>query len=185
MSHQSKYPPAPREMLLEAILADNKWTISHSPPDGHCLLHSTISSFTSQLPHLTPPTVSSLNADIRNHMDQHAAEYFTYYGFDAPGIRHQMHRYIKYRYYNSDFVDIAPLIIARLLRIRMEIFDTNKDFVTRYPIDPLRKSLFSHSIYGQHHSCAKESCRAAHLPDSPRPISIHVNLDRLDTSIPK
>ena len=126
----------PPEMLLKTILADNTGTINHSPGDGYCLLHSTISSFTSQLPFLAAPPLFSLKADIRNHIDLCSAEYFIS-GFDGPSIKHQMHLYIMYKDYNLDFVDIAPSIIARLLKVGVEILDSNsKDVVTHYSFEP-------------------------------------------------
>ena len=128
MSHNPNAPPVPRHVQLKSILNSNKWIINQSPPDGHCLLHSIVSSFNSQLPHLKPPTLSSLKADLRNHIYQHFNEY-SIYGFNEHCIVDMD--------FDSDLVDIAPLIFARLLRVQVVILDTDRNGVaTSHSFEP-------------------------------------------------
>ncbi len=126
----------PHWMLLNTILKNNNWIISQSPPDGHCLLHSIISSCNSQLPHLKQPILSSLKADFQKHIHQHFKEYFMY-GFDEYHIKLQMRKYIVDKDFDSDLVDIAPAIFAKLLRVQVEVLDTDcNGVITRHSFDP-------------------------------------------------
>ncbi len=136
MSRNPNAPPTPCHPQLNTILNNNKWIIKKSPPDGHCLMHSIVSSFNSQLPHLKSPTLTSLKADLRNHIHQHFTEYFIY-GFNEHRIKLQLKKYIVDKDFDSDLVDIAPLIFARLLRVRVEILDTDRNgTATSHSFDP-------------------------------------------------
>ena len=72
----SAYCPA--KMLLKSILRENNWVISQSRPDGHCLLHSVVSSFKSQLPGSPSPKLCSLKSTIDSHIICNANDYIMY-----------------------------------------------------------------------------------------------------------
>ena len=122
--------------LLNEILVSNHWKINNSPGDGHCLLHSVVSSYSSQLPGLPAPTLNFLKNSIIDHVHSSSAEY-SIYGMSSLKMVEEMEKYIYDRVFNLDFVDLAPLIIARLLKINILILDTDHlGCVTKHFLEP-------------------------------------------------
>ncbi len=89
-------------MLLKEVLAENSWEIAISPSNGHCMLHSVVSSFRSQLPGNPMPTLSSLCNDIIEYMNDNFND-FTLYGFSRESLTSQVNKYV----FNRDFVIFA------------------------------------------------------------------------------
>ncbi len=94
---------------LNTILVTNGWEIHHSPPDGHCLLHSFISSCSNQLPSLTGLSLESIKMSIKNKVNNNIPEY-TSFGLSAASLAQQMKAYLLCRDYDSPFGDMVPLV---------------------------------------------------------------------------
>ncbi len=112
-------------MSLKQLLHDNNWTTRQSPDDGHCLLHSTEASYASQLPMAPKLSLSSLISKIVSHVSS-CIEDYTIYGISAIDIKSEMNDYIYLQLYNSNFSDLVPLIIARVLDINVLVLDTDR-----------------------------------------------------------
>ncbi len=126
---------------LEKLLEDNGWEIKPSPPDGHCLLHSVITSWGSQLPDLPPISLAALKSNIRREVMSNIDEYLGF-RFNKIKLLDQMERYIKYRKFNSDFGDLVPLILAKYLNVLIRILDTDSsDMVREHLVDPANCNL--------------------------------------------
>ncbi len=113
-------------MLLSQLLADNSWTVSTSPADGHCLLHSVVTSFGNQFPETIAPTMNSLCDGIVEYVKCNA-DVFIDYGFTKESLFEEVHTYIYDRHFNCDFVDLAPIVIAKILDVDIRILDTNRN----------------------------------------------------------
>ena len=85
-------------MQLNAIMKENNWALHPSPMDGHCLLHSTVTSYDSQLPDSPKLLLSSLIEKIVLHVNSHLSDY-TIFGLSVPKILLQLNKYIHERKY--------------------------------------------------------------------------------------
>ncbi len=112
-------------MLLSQILVENSWAVKSSPADGHCLLHSIVSSFTNQFPGSNAPTLSSLCYGIVDYVKHNSVDFIDY-GFTKESLHKEIHSYIFDKYFNSNFVDLAPIVIAKILDIDLRILNTDR-----------------------------------------------------------
>ena len=76
-------------MSLNQILKENNWAVHQSPPDSHCLLHSTVTSHASQLPNAPMISLVSLKDNIVSHVLSCIDDY-TIYGLTVPAIKFQL-----------------------------------------------------------------------------------------------
>ncbi len=109
----------PGIMQLNTILVTNGWEIHNSPPDGHCLLHSFISSCSNQLPSLTGLSLESIIMSIKNEVNNNIPEY-TSFGLSAASLAQQLNAYLLYRDYDSPSM-MVPLVLARAYSINISI----------------------------------------------------------------
>ena len=98
------------------------FNICHSEPDGHCFLHSVISSYNSMC------NVSG-KIDLDMLIDMIKREVIVNNHKYVPGIqdqcvnilRSEMHQYTDERIYTTSFGDIVPVIVANVLKTNMRI----------------------------------------------------------------
>ena len=125
-----------------------------SPTDGHCLLHSLITSYHSQAPLLHRLSLESIKMSIRGEIKENLDDYLAF-GFSMASLSQQVNAYIVHRDYNSDFVDLVPLILARIYGIEIVILDTSSTGkVTEHVICPRYQSIFSITVQrrGDHYN---------------------------------
>ncbi len=123
-------------MLLSNLLKSNGWEIKTSPPDGHCLLHSLITSTRSQLPDMNPITLKSIKEKIDREVTSNYSEYLNY-GFTDASLNDEMHSYIHFGVYDSGFGDLVPVILSRVCHINIVILDTSRSGeVTKHTMNP-------------------------------------------------
>ena len=67
-------------MALTGFLARNGLKLLRSPGDGHCLLHSMVSSWNSQLPSYKAISMDSIKADVFVETIKNADAYDPYMG---------------------------------------------------------------------------------------------------------
>ena len=92
------------------------YKVSKSKGDGHCLIHSIISSMNSQ--HATNLNHSLLLHDIEVEVENNAFRYLpAIEGFSHDLLKQQMKAYLIYKVYNSSFGDVVPLTIANILKV--------------------------------------------------------------------
>ena len=126
-------------------LHTNGWQIKTSPDDGHCLLHSVITSVKSQLPHYIGHTLQETIAAIESEVSSNFIEYVSLGFEDDSDLQVQMDHYTKFKLYNSNFGDIVPLILSRALDLKITVLDTNSSGVVFVSIFPPRLDRY-HSI---------------------------------------
>ena len=97
---------------INEYLACNKWKIIPSPPDGHCLLHSIVSSTCDQLPSAIQYSCLELVSILEHEVLSNREVYFML-GFTEETLLPQLNDYLFCKLYDSDFVDIAYFALAR------------------------------------------------------------------------
>ena len=122
-------------MLLDKFLASRRWKVDISPGDGHCLLHSIISSMRGQFPNAPQLMLSVLKNHISNHTIGCALEYLMF-GFSEHTLLKQMCQCADDKNYSSDFGNIIPLILAKLLNKNICIWHTDRHgIITEHMLD--------------------------------------------------
>ena len=103
-------------------------TIEHSPADGHCLLHSVVSSWQYQMANrpFVPITLEELKAKIFIETVNNADQYIPFYlSSDEQSIFKGLDRYLIDRHYDQSFGDLVPVIIANALNLTLHILNEN------------------------------------------------------------
>ena len=105
-----------------------------SPPDGHCLLHSVVSSLRLQMNHSVEITNAMLLECLRKQVYEFRSQYE---GF----IKHHVlitgyHRYAIHSHYESEFGDLAPQMISNALNIQLIILSEAAGSFTIMKVSP-------------------------------------------------
>ena len=126
-------------MKLSKDLDNSGLTILPSPGDGHCLLHSVVSSYKNQLPHLPLLTIEGLKARIFIETANHLNEYtsFLVAPLNEPSyMMRQLRVYLESKIYNHDFGDLIPRVIANSLFVSVHILDEIGGEISSKEIEP-------------------------------------------------
>lgn len=102
---------------------NTKWKLLKSPGDGHCLMHSVVSSWNQQLQR-RDITLHCLMSKI---FIETVINTDLYLGFVSPATKlfTSLRRYLINKSYDNDFCDIVPLIIANALQVNLHIINVN------------------------------------------------------------
>ena len=96
---------------LHKFLASSGYAINTSPGDGHCLLHSFITSAETQLNKLY--TLDDLKCRIYTESINNIAHYLQFITNNSRSLfTTYLRQYILYKQFNNQFGDIAPLILS-------------------------------------------------------------------------
>ena len=110
------------QMDINHFLDSKKLTLTPSPGDGHCLLHSTISSLQHQLGHNL--TLEALKSQIYTESLNNINEYINFINDSSRSLfSTYLRQYLIYKNYNTQYGDIVPLILANTLGISLVIID--------------------------------------------------------------
>ena len=107
--------------------------ISRSPGDGHCLLHSILTSLTNQIG--STINLNSLKSQIFIETLKRAQIYSTYIP-DSESLLSLLHKYMLQKKYDTSFGDILPNIIANTLRINLSIIDQSGNAFHKINVPP-------------------------------------------------
>lgn len=123
--------------------------IYESPTDGHCLLHSVISSLKLQLMPTIELTIKSLLDIISREISTYPERYLVFIeGNDIHTLQNGFYQYAYFKHYDSDFGDLVPTIICNALNICLVLIsrDVNEDCLTTQCInsDKGRTVIFLH-----------------------------------------
>lgn len=123
-------------MALVQTLKNAEFGIVQSPGDGHCLLHSVVSSWKQQFSCLPPIDLECIRALIFIEAISRSARYTPFLensGSFITGLR----KYLICKHYNQDFGDVVPVIISNSLQVRLDIvnemFHGNTETITIFP----------------------------------------------------
>ena len=106
------------DMPLEKLTKERSLQINRSRADGHCLLHSIVSS--------TGIPLSELKHLITTNIDNNKDLYSQYLDEEL-NIKQQTDDYISNKNYNQPIVDLMPMIISNTLNRPIYIFEPNKN----------------------------------------------------------
>ena len=98
-------------MALSTFLARRSLQMLRSPGDGHCLIHSVVSAWNSQLSSRDAISVESVKAELFIETVKNVDLYDPVMCGRLPLFR-GLRRYIIDRHYNQDFGDIVPNILC-------------------------------------------------------------------------
>ena len=138
------------------FLHSNGLTISPSPGDGHCLLHSIISSSKFQLSeNITLETLKSqLYIESVNNINEYLQ--FTITASRALFSTH-MRQYLIYKRFNNEYGDLAPVILANTIGTTISIINENNDSscneVTILPRKPTNRKIIIHRKIDHYNGC--------------------------------
>ena len=130
-------------ITLKLILSSMNSSISDSPKDGHCLLHSICQSWNSLgKGHLTTHDLCTFIESVNG------AEYAKFIGLDYDQYKSEINSYINMKDYASDSVDIIPYILANVLQINISILVEHFDGICQVvPIHPCTDPTTDEVIY--------------------------------------
>jgi exonuclease III len=106
---------------IQNILENNNWNILPSPDDGHCLLHSTVSSYNNQLNR----QIDIHNVKCRFFIESviNFMEYLPFLDITSETYFTSLRKYLLEKHYNLELVDAAPLILANAFGININILN--------------------------------------------------------------
>ena len=135
-----------------SFICDNSsWTILTSPGDGHCILHSVVSSFRQQLPHLPGISMDYVVTALSNETISNS-EYYLPFTEDLSiiALRRGLRLYIMDKEFDQSFCDLVPMILANALKLSITVLNQSTDglfsLVTFSPTPAHCSSLFLHRI---------------------------------------
>lgn len=100
------------------------WSILSSPGDGHCLLHSFVSSWNNQSHQLDRLDIEKVKAQVFIEAISHPDRYVQFLqSSNRKTFFSGLRSYLIDKQYNLDFGDIVPLIIANAFHVNLEIFN--------------------------------------------------------------
>jgi hypothetical protein len=103
----------------------NDFKFVPSPADGHCLLYSFITSYNSQMKHCDNLDYFVILNMIRIHTIRNINTYTIATNGSSQELILLMKRYIYSKDYDSNYCDIVPIILSRILCINICIIDKN------------------------------------------------------------
>ena len=135
---------------------NSSWTILTSPGDGHCSLHSVLSSYGHQLPHLPGISMDYVITALSNETISDS-EYYLPFTEDLSiiALRRGLRSYIMDKHFHQSFCDLVPMILANAFKLSITILNQNTDGlfipVTFSPTPAHCSSVFLHRI-GDHYN---------------------------------
>ena len=108
------------------------YTISESPADGHCFMHSVVTTFNANLSDNISVKLDEdvLSAKLSNETMANSHEYINYIEFinyddgtGIPSLRHHVLEYVQHKNYNNLYGDIVPVIVANALMLNILIVE--------------------------------------------------------------
>ena len=116
------------ETVNKSLCTNELWNICqvyNSPADGHCLLHSVVSSLKHQL---VPNVDIDTNYVISYEISQHPERYLGFIKNNDRSVLFDGFRlYAKHKQYDTVFGDHIPLILANVLNISLIIINESSD----------------------------------------------------------
>ena len=152
--------------------------IAPSPGDGHCLLHSIITSIKSQLSE--DITLESLKNQLYTESVTNISRYLQFTVTGSRGLfSTYMRQYIIYKRYNNEYGDLAPVILANTIGTTIIIINENCDSsfneVTVTPSAPTKRKIVVHRKADHYNGC---------ILHTHQDHKIHTQMTRTNTAAP-
>ena len=112
--------------ILIAVQQNPNSVTIRSAPDGHCLLHSFVSSWQSQLVSTQEDqenllTIQKVKTLLFQEIQNNIPFYCQLNGCNEYELMRQRNNYLERKLYNSDLVDIMPLILCETFNVKIKI----------------------------------------------------------------
>ena len=123
-------------MRLNRILMQSDMELHQAPGDGHCLLHSVITSWNKQLSTLPPLNMERIKSSIFLETIHNSDRYLPF--CDPPtskSLIKGMRKYLLSRSYNQSYGDIVPVVIVNALKQKITVLNENLSDGTVTSID--------------------------------------------------
>lgn len=139
--------------LKKHLYSNNTGIILKSPQDGHCILHSVVSSWAAQLPtHKYQPTLSDLKCKVFQEIENNIIYYQHLCGCSVQHLKKQRNDYLEHKIYNNDLVDIIPNIMSEILKVKLCILNMTNNTqpnIQALKIQPIRSPRSHLTLYLQ------------------------------------
>ena len=120
--------PAETSVARYVMYDYSLWRIETSPGDGHCLLHSILTSYTHQLQNHPMITLSSIKASLTYEIHDNSVRYLPFVENNSVGaLGRGMQAFLVDRHYDQSFGDLVPMILANALGLQINIIDERDD----------------------------------------------------------
>ena len=106
---------------------NNLFTISRSPGDGHCLLHSFVCSYNSQVFTNDKLSVENLTNKLRLQSNTDLEKYSISTGVNISALMKLKDEYVNQKKYDSEYGDIVPYIIVDIMKCNIGIIQPKSD----------------------------------------------------------
>ena len=110
-------------MKLRQKLEGLQLSVSFSPGDGHCLFHSFLSSWNSQISSHAPLSLSDIIQDCQNEVRRNITAYKPFVDESEADILTQLNNYLVRKNFDQSIGDVVPQVLANTYAINICIFD--------------------------------------------------------------
>ena len=151
-------PCRPAMPLIGDVLDTNHLRIVPSPGDGHCLLHSFLTSWNNQFARKKQlltlcDIIKCSTAEFLDNSDLYSA----FINTDGSASHHQLDLYLKHKIYDQPIGDIFPYILANAYQTNICILDESPNKNCNVTVVPPRDgstlfSLYLHRINDNHYN---------------------------------
>ena len=123
------------------------YTIIKSPADGHCFMHSVVTTFNANMSDNIGAKldVDVLSAKLSDETMANSHEYMNYIEFinsddgtGIPSLRHHVLEYVQHKNYNNLYGDIVPIIVANALLLNILIVEQTGNTYKLHLVKPRR-----------------------------------------------
>jgi len=144
-------------MKLRQKLEGLQLSVSFSPSDGHCLFHSFLSSWNSQISSHAPLSLSDIIQDCQNEVCRNITAYKPFIDESEADILTQLNNYLVRKNFDQSIGDVVPKVLANTYAINICIFDVIEgDQFNSISILAIENShddtLFLHRINDNHYN---------------------------------
>ena len=115
--------------VLASLLAGLGLCLIPSPGDGHCLLHSFVTSYNTQLSPASQLCLNVVKDELINETLTNAHEYVRFSAGDDTALIGDLLCYTEEKRYNQDFCDLVPKILSTAYSVAITVVDETADGV--------------------------------------------------------
>ena len=110
--------------MSTCLVTENGWNIIRSPGDGHCLLHSTVSSWKAQFSNRPSIDLEQVKSQVFIESVQNRDQYIAFIPSNNKlSFMTGLKSYVINKHYNQEFGDIVPTIIANGFKVKLVILN--------------------------------------------------------------
>ena len=132
---------------LAALLAGLGLCIIPSPGDGHCLLHSFVTSYNRQINGATNINLDTVIEMLSSEALQNAHEYIHFTESSETSFITDLIVYIENRRYQQDFCDLVPKMLSNVFSVIIIIIDEARDSVQQVTFIPDKLTTACPTLY--------------------------------------